>query len=223
MIQQSRPQYWNEMVDEFDAIYTGVGRTRLGAMLDRWLRRDIYDRVAETVRLVSALGPRQRVLDVGCGTARLCVPLVAEGHSVVGVDFSEKMLAKAGQVLQHAHITPEQCRLLHGDMVNGIPAELRQYQSFDAIAMLGLLEYIENPVPMMQRLLEFSPKMIVASYCRAGTVRCTLRKLRYKVQGLDCPLWFQDEARVREIGREIGAKATEVSIKGQLFFTVYRF
>lgn len=35
------------------------------------------------------------ILDVGCGSGRLAVPLVRDGHRVVGVDLSPSMLARA--------------------------------------------------------------------------------------------------------------------------------
>lgn len=39
--------------------------------------------------------PPRLVLDAGCGTAQLSVPLLETGHEVVGVDVSEAMLARA--------------------------------------------------------------------------------------------------------------------------------
>jgi ubiquinone/menaquinone biosynthesis C-methylase UbiE len=44
--------------------------------------------------------PRQgRILDAGCGTAQLSLPLIRSGYSVVGVDVSQAMLAIARQKL----------------------------------------------------------------------------------------------------------------------------
>lgn len=36
-----------------------------------------------------------RLIDLGCGTGRLCLHFAARGHDCVGVDLSEEMLAKA--------------------------------------------------------------------------------------------------------------------------------
>jgi ubiquinone/menaquinone biosynthesis C-methylase UbiE len=44
--------------------------------------------------------PRQRILDAGCGTAQLSLPLIRDGHSVIGVDVSEAMLAHARAKMQ---------------------------------------------------------------------------------------------------------------------------
>jgi SAM-dependent methyltransferase len=44
-----------------------------------------------------ALGPRSRVLDLGCGTGQLAVPLAAEAGAVIGMDPSADMLTLAGR------------------------------------------------------------------------------------------------------------------------------
>src|ERR1700739_1276530 len=36
-----------------------------------------------------------KLVDLGCGTGRLCVHFAAKGYECVGVDLSEEMLAKA--------------------------------------------------------------------------------------------------------------------------------
>ena len=46
MKQDNMPQvtrFWNDIAEEFDAIYTGR-KSFIGRMLDRWLRKDIYQR-----------------------------------------------------------------------------------------------------------------------------------------------------------------------------------
>ena len=42
-----------------------------------------------------AFSPRGRLLDMGCGTGRLCVHFAAKGYDCVGVDLSEPMLAQS--------------------------------------------------------------------------------------------------------------------------------
>jgi len=57
------------------------------------------------------------VLELGCGTGRLAVPLAVEGFDVIGLDISPQMLNQARRKL--AEMSPEvqaRCRLREGDM-----------------------------------------------------------------------------------------------------------
>lgn len=51
-------------------------------------RTDVQFYVAEAARVEGA------VLEVGCGTGRVLLPLAQAGHTVVGIDASEQMLAR---------------------------------------------------------------------------------------------------------------------------------
>lgn len=221
-VRQSSASYWDSMVTDFDAIYSGNTRSGLGKLLDRWLRKDIYDRVHETVRLISKLGPAQSVLDVGTGTGRLCIPLARQGHTIVGVDFSQNMLDQATRLTHQAGVASA-CRFIEGDLVQETPAALQEYTHFDAIAILGVLDYISDPFPMFQRLVAYTPKRIIASFPRESTLRSYIRRLRYWMQGLDCPLYFYTPQQVRNIGKGLGARHTHLEVMGELHFAVYEF
>lgn len=54
-----------------------------------------------------------RVLDIGCGTGRVMLPLLQAGHDVVGMDLSPHMLNLAVEKLGRAGFTPQ---LHQGDM-----------------------------------------------------------------------------------------------------------
>lgn len=48
-----------------------------------------------------------RLLDLGCGTGRLCLHFAAKGYECVGVDLSEEMLAKARENATTAGVSVE--------------------------------------------------------------------------------------------------------------------
>jgi SAM-dependent methyltransferase len=57
------------------------------------------------------------VLDLACGTGRLLVPLLRDGHTVVGLDRSAAMLAAAGRrVTRLSAVRRQRCLLLRGDL-----------------------------------------------------------------------------------------------------------
>jgi SAM-dependent methyltransferase len=49
----------------------------------------------DLIRRLIGAGPRLRILEPFCGTGRLLIPLALDGHTVVGLDRAEGMLARA--------------------------------------------------------------------------------------------------------------------------------
>jgi len=56
------------------------------------------------------------VLELGCGTGRVLVPLVAGCRVIQGIDSSEAMLVRCRQKLQAAGIPPTKAQVAHGDI-----------------------------------------------------------------------------------------------------------
>jgi SAM-dependent methyltransferase len=83
-----------------------------------------------------------RLLDLGCGTGRLCVHFAAKGYDYVGVDLSDEMLARAKENAAAAGV--------RGEWVKANLVDLRQLPdaSFDYAACLfstlGMVRGTEN-------------------------------------------------------------------------------
>lgn len=58
-------------------------------------RRGYPDQFFDTLREFFALGPRDTVLDLGCGTGQLAIPLASRVRSVIGMDPEPDMLRLA--------------------------------------------------------------------------------------------------------------------------------
>jgi SAM-dependent methyltransferase len=58
------------------------------------------------------------VLELGCGTGRVLVPLVAQCRAIQGIDISEAMLARCRQKLWAAGIPPSKAQVTHGDITH---------------------------------------------------------------------------------------------------------
>ena len=56
------------------------------------------------------------ILDVGCGTGRVCLHLAQEGHPVVGVDYSAPMLAIAQRKIEALPHLADALRLVEADI-----------------------------------------------------------------------------------------------------------
>ncbi|HEY4658434.1 MAG TPA: class I SAM-dependent methyltransferase [Gemmatimonadaceae bacterium] len=97
-------------------------------------RAQLYDeRVAEYYELIPLSKDRRdlefylgyarqaggRVLELGCGTGRILVPIAAAGLEVVGLDLSDAMLAKCREKLQTLPAEAQsRVQLVRGDMTN---------------------------------------------------------------------------------------------------------
>ena len=58
------------------------------------------------------------IVEIGCGSGRVLLPLLRAGHTLTGVDISDEMLLLAKAKLESAHLN-EKCRLLHHNFVDG--------------------------------------------------------------------------------------------------------
>lgn len=56
-----------------------------------------------------------KVLDIGCGTGRIMEPLLKEGITTIGLDFSKNMMESAQKKFESLGFNPQ---LIHGDMRN---------------------------------------------------------------------------------------------------------
>jgi SAM-dependent methyltransferase len=82
-----------------------------------------YDHVATGVLgdvafyVAAAVGAGSPVLELGCGTGRILIPMAEAGVDVVGLDASADMLAVAGTKLAASRPDVQRrARLVHGDM-----------------------------------------------------------------------------------------------------------
>ena len=79
---------------------------RMSATYDAWMLAG-ESTLADELNLVTQTFPRPcRILDVGCGTGRVSIPLQEKGYDVVGVDISPRMVEQATQKgLTEVHVS----------------------------------------------------------------------------------------------------------------------
>jgi SAM-dependent methyltransferase len=81
-------------------------------------------------------GDRPRVLELGCGTGRVTIPVARDGGHVVGIDRSASMLARAQARVKGARLT-SRVRLIRGD-VRHLPFPDRSFEL--VMAPYGILQ-----------------------------------------------------------------------------------
>ncbi len=124
---------------------------------DPWA--DVYDAVYSYVRddipfyVEEALATGGPVLELGCGTGRVAIPITQAGVEVVGVDYSEAMLAVANRKARQIGVDPAAMNLVHGDMRD---FELNQKFDLAIIPFRGFLALlsVEDEVRALARIRE---------------------------------------------------------------------
>ncbi len=170
---QRTDRSFDTITDHFEKkVYGGLkGDIRLAV-----LRRDIF---TYTQKAAQALGRPLRILDVGAGLAQIAIDLAAQGHSVVVNDISANMLikakAQAAKTDDNLDISWYVCpyQALEAKLVNddkgGTTASSKSYQiqKFDVILCHALLEWLAEPVEIMDffdRLLKPSGALSLCFY-----------------------------------------------------------
>src|ERR1022692_231207 len=140
-------KYWNDIANDFDAIYTG-NKGPIGRSLDRWLRRDIYQRYDWVMREsgTSADLSGMTICDIGCGSGRFVASLAKRGAQVTGVDFAPEML-KLGAQLAEKEGVADRCKWVLSSAVDWKTGE-----QFDLVIAIGFWDYVGDPLPTLHAI-----------------------------------------------------------------------
>ena len=203
---QQIAEYWNNIASDFDAIYTG-NKNPIARGLDRWLRRDIYQRF-EWVMSQAGDVRGMKICDVGCGSGRFVASLAKRGAQVTGVDFAPEML-KLGAQLAEKEGVAERCKFVLSDVL-----DWKTNEQFDLVIAIGFWDYVADPLPRLQVIHQLTKTTFLSAWPRAATVRAAIRKMRLKADG--CPVYFWHKAQVEDYLQRAGFRAESHEILGQL-------
>jgi len=190
-------RYFEQQAGNFDRLYE-TGNT-WQYLVNRTLRRGLYDRVRLTLLELEQLGPHT-VLDVGCGSGRNDPLFIQAGAThVTGIDFSQPMLELAAGFVKASGVA-EKCEFIHADLM-----EHKFAGKFDAVVALGVFDYFAEPLQPLQRMRELANKRVIASFPQVSLVRAPFRKLRYALR--NCPLYFYRQQELADLAKQAGLKA----------------
>lgn len=183
--------FFHGYAGDFDAIYGhATKRNAFGRWIDRNLRAVMRRRFEETLKHTAKKEIRS-ILDVGCGPGRYSVEFLKQGKNVVALDLAEGMLVIAKKAVG---------AIEHSGSVAFIKADYLMHrfpEKFDAACLMGLFDYIREPVTVLKKLNSEVSKEIYASFPKRSGFLALTRQVRYRLR--NCPLYMYSLSDVERI------------------------
>ena len=203
--------YFHNIASDFDAIYTR-NKNALFVFLDKILRKDMYQRYELTLAECQPV-ERKKILDIGCGSGRFCIPLALNGaRRVVGIDFAENMIQLARDIATESGVK-EKCTFILDDFIN------HQFnEKFDVTIAVGLFDYIRNPTDYLDKIKILTQQKFIATYPIKWTYRMPIRKIRLNFRG--CPVYFYTSSQIKALYKKSQFEIERLQKVGKIYFVV---
>lgn len=193
-------RFFDAYARDFTAIY-GNEHTPLNAVINRFFRKSMMLRYQRTLAGCSPIDGKS-VIDIGCGPGHYGVELAKRGASrVLGVDFAPGMIEIAKKRAAEAGVT-DRCTFELGDFL-----QVTGDEKFDYAIVMGFMDYIEDPLSLMKKVLSVCRGKAFFSFPADGGLLAWQRRLRYRSR---CPLYLYSEDRIRGLIRELPVRASSV-------------
>ncbi len=203
-------RFFDAYSGDFDAIYGNDNRA-IDRIVNRLFRQCMVIRYQKTLAGCSPIVGRS-VLDIGCGPGHYSVALARAGaRRVTGLDFADAMLTIARQRAEAAGVA-DRCSFELADFLT-----CRLPDTYDYGILMGLMDYIRDPEPIVDRVVEMVRGRAFFSFPADGGVLAWQRKVRYRKR---CELFMYTEAGVHRLLSRTGRPFSVERIGRDFFATV---
>ena len=202
--------FFDHYANDFSAIY-GNDNTPVNAVVNRLFRKSMMLRYERTLAGCNPI-EGQTVIDIGCGPGHYGVALAQRGAArVLGVDFAAGMIDIAKKRAERAGVS-DRCTFTLGDFL-----EVTGEEQFDYAVVMGFMDYIEDPLALMKKVLKVCRGKAFFSFPADGGVLAWQRRMRYKSR---CALYLYTEPQIRSLVSSLGVKASVEPISRDYFVTL---
>jgi predicted RNA methylase len=213
MKQDNMPQvakYWNTIAAQFDSIYTGANKSGLQRFMDKFFRKDIYQRLDWVMQKCGDVRGKT-ICDIGCGSGRFVTEFAKNGaERVTGVDVAPDMLKLAKALVQKDGVA-EKCDFFLSDVL-----DWKTDKKFDITIAIGFWDYIMEPPERLRLIRNMTNTTFLSAWPRFWTWRMPVRKVRLQYI-LGCPVYFFRKSQVYKMLEGAGFEVVSCETIGKLF------
>tara|TARA_Y200000002_G_scaffold379883_1_gene390119 strand:- start:275 stop:943 length:669 start_codon:yes stop_codon:yes gene_type:complete len=206
--------FFDGYAHDFSSIYKEDTKKRssFDKLMDKWFRYGIEERFNLTIDRTRKNSIKS-VLDIGCGPGHFVVELLEQGKKVTALDIAPSMLEITKQRVQK--INKENVDFVLGDYL-----EYKPNKKFDAACVMGFFDYVEDPVKVLNKLLDDVEKEIYISIPDNKGLLALQRRIRYKLR--KCPLFLYSKKYLEDCLIKAGCFASSeiVDIDRGYFVTI---
>lgn len=187
--------YFDKAAATFDTFYDHK-RSLFMQWIDKMFRSDMFERYRLTYQALEPMSGKS-VLDVGCGSGPYCVEAARRGSKrILGIDMAQGMI-DLGRHRSVAANVADKCEFRLGTF-----PECALEEVFDYAIVMGVMDYIADPLAFLSSLAQQVRIRAVLSFPSKHWFRTPLRRLRYRIK--KCPLYFYDSSRIKQLMKAAG-------------------